>query len=163
MFRVIKASNEVHTYRNRRNPNKYVEVKKSSDGHSYVRQYMEWDTDQGKVKNYSGAKNPKQGRYSRATQSTISQILEDYDEITSTSNIIASSIIDEFALYIDGEYNYEGVHYFAVRDLDGQYFEIGDAIEIGEEIGYHVELHSDSELWVAAPEGDRRLLTNLFS
>ena len=88
----ITASQErgtVQTYRNRRNPNKYIEIKKGNDGHSYARQYMEWDTPEGKVKNYTGAKDAKRGRYSRARRDTISQMLEDYDEITSSSDIVS--------------------------------------------------------------------------
>lgn len=87
MFRVIVASNEIRTYQNRRNPNKFVEVKKASDGHSYIRQFMQWDTDQGTVKNYSGAIDAKRGRYHRATQRTINQILEDYDEIDNIDDL----------------------------------------------------------------------------
>lgn len=80
----VTASQErgtVQTYRNRRNPNKYIEVKKGNDGHSYARQYMEWDTPDGKVKNYTGAKDAKRGRYHRARRDTIDQMLEDYDAV----------------------------------------------------------------------------------
>lgn len=87
----------VQTYRNRRNPNKYIEVKKGNDGHSYARQYMEWDTPEGKVKNYAGAKDAKRGRYSRARRDTINQMLEDYDEITSSSDVVSiDSIVQKY-------------------------------------------------------------------
>ena len=95
LIKPVKASSQergtVQTYRNRRNPNKYIEVKKGNDGHSYARQYMEWDRPDGKVKNYTGAKDAKRGRYSRARRDTIDQMLEDYDAVTSSSDI---SIID---------------------------------------------------------------------
>ena len=75
------SEGSTRTYRNRRNPNKFIETKKSNDGHSYARQYMEWDTPEGKVRNYTGAKDPKRGRYSRANKSSREQMLEDYDEV----------------------------------------------------------------------------------
>ena len=86
----VTASQErgtVQTYRNRRNPNKYIEVKKGNDGHSYARQYMEWDSPNGKVKNYTGAKDAKRGRYSRARRDTIDQMLDDYDRIDDTPTL----------------------------------------------------------------------------
>lgn len=86
----VTASQErgtVQTYRNRRNPNKYIEVKKGNDGHSYARQYMEWDSPNGKVKNYTGAKDAKRGRYSRARRATIDQMLEDYDAVQSSETV----------------------------------------------------------------------------
>lgn len=84
----------VQTYRNRRNPNKYIEVKKGNDGHSYARQYMEWDRPDGKVKNYTGAKDAKRGRYSRARRDTINQMLEDYDSIESSSAVTSGFSFD---------------------------------------------------------------------
>ena len=89
MKRVISTSQErgtVETFRNRRNPNKYIEVKKANDGHSYARQYMKWDTPEGEVKNYTGAKDAKRGRYHRSTRQTIDQMLEDYDSVTSSTS-----------------------------------------------------------------------------
>lgn len=86
----VTASQErgtVQTYRNRRNPNKYIEVKKGNDGHSYARQYMEWDTPEGRVKNYTGAKDAKRGRYQRSRRDSIDQMLEDYDEVTCNSQV----------------------------------------------------------------------------
>ena len=77
----IQERGTVQTYRNRRNPNKYIEVKKGNDGHSYARQEWEWDTPEGKVKNYTGAKDAKRGRYSRTRRDTLDQMLEDYDRI----------------------------------------------------------------------------------
>lgn len=99
----ITASQErgtIETYRNRRNPNKYIEVKKGNDGHSYARQYMEWDTPDGAVKNYTGAKDAKRGRYFRARRATIDQMLEDYDAIES------STLLDEFMAYHEDPDNY---------------------------------------------------------
>ena len=91
------SEGSTRTYRNRRNPNKFIETKKSNDGHSYARQYMEWDTPEGKVRNYTGAKDPKRGRYSRANKSSREQMLEDYDEITSSSDIVSiDSIVKKY-------------------------------------------------------------------
>lgn len=69
-----------HTYQNRRNPNKFIETKKYNDGHTVARQYMEWDTPEGVVRNYNGSKTNR-GRYHRTTQHTRDMMLEDYDEI----------------------------------------------------------------------------------
>ena len=85
----VTASQErgtVNTYRNRRNPNKYIEVKKGNDGHSYARQYLKWDTPDGEVKNYMGARTSR-GRYFRHRRDSIDQMLEDYDEVTSSSDL----------------------------------------------------------------------------
>lgn len=85
----VLASQErgtVNTYRNRRNPNKYIEVKKGNDGHSYARQYLEWDTPNGKVKNYMGARTSR-GRYFRHRRDSIDQMLGDYDEVTCNSQV----------------------------------------------------------------------------
>lgn len=82
MKRYVRSSkDEVDTYVNRRNPNKYVEVKKYDDGHTVSRQYMKWDTPQGEVKNYTGARDAKRGRYFRTRKNTLNQILDDYDKI----------------------------------------------------------------------------------
>lgn len=85
----VLASQErgtVETYRNRRNPNKYIEVKKGDDGHSYARQYLKWDTPDGEVKNYMGARTSR-GRYFRHRRDSIDQMLEDYDEVTCNSQV----------------------------------------------------------------------------
>ena len=81
-----QESKEIRTYRNAENPNKFIEVKKDNSGHSYARQYMEWDTPEGTVKNYTGAKDPKRGRYSRVRKDTLDSMLEDYDEISSDTD-----------------------------------------------------------------------------
>lgn len=104
MKRVILANTNrepVKTYRNDRNPNKYVEVKKGNDGHSYIRQYMEWDTEDGKVKNYMGSKTNR-GKYHRTTQETINQILEDYTEVidNETENGEITQVISASKSYV---------------------------------------------------------------
>lgn len=91
MKRLIKAnenkpSDSIKTYRNNRNANKYIEVKEGDDGHHYMRQYMEWDSEGGHVKNYTGSKTNR-GRYSRARKSTIDQALEDYTEVVSSDDL----------------------------------------------------------------------------
>lgn len=81
---MVNAS-DVKTYRNKRNPNKYVEVKNENDGHTSARQYMEWDTPEGKVKNYNGSKS-RRGRYSRMRKDSVNELLQDYDEVTSSAD-----------------------------------------------------------------------------
>lgn len=78
--RKVSAST-VRTYRNRHNPNKYVEVKNENDGHTSARQYMKWDTHEGEVKNYNGSKS-RRGRYSRMRRDSVNDLLNDYDEVT---------------------------------------------------------------------------------
>ena len=78
MKRLIRTSEEVRTFRNKRNPNKFIETKKYDDGHTVARQYMQWeDTPNGRVRNYTGA---KRGRWFRHHQDTLNDILDDYDE-----------------------------------------------------------------------------------
>lgn len=152
MYRVIKASTEIRTFQNRQNPNKFVEVKKSNDGHSYMRQYMQWDTDNGTVKNYTGAKDAKRGRYSRATQQTINQVLEDYDEI---DTINSASDINDQIYYIDGERNYEGEHSFVIRRNDGQTIDnIGEVNDLIQATGYDATLFPTGCIWLHAPAED---------
>lgn len=69
------------TYQNRRNPNKFIETRKYSDGHTVARQYMKWDTPNGEVKNYTGAKDAKRGRFARVNKDTLQSMLDDYDQI----------------------------------------------------------------------------------
>lgn len=76
----VNASSDA-TYQNRRNPNKFIETRKYDDGHTVARQYMKWDTPNGEVKNYNGAKDAKRGRYSRVNKSTLDSMLEDYDQV----------------------------------------------------------------------------------
>lgn len=83
-MRIIKASSD-KTYQNKKNPNKFIETRKYDDGHTVARQYMKWETPDGEVKNYTGAKDAKQGRYHRASKATLDSMLEDYDEIETAS------------------------------------------------------------------------------
>lgn len=75
----------------------------------------------------------------------------------------SNSFTNTFDFCIDGERNYEGVHYYVVRDVDGKYFEIGDATELSKQIGYRVEIHDDSTLWVVAPKRDEDYLAEKLS
>ena len=90
--REIECSDDIRTYQNRRNENKFIETKKYNDGHTVARQYMKWNTPEGEVKNYSGAKDAKRGRWHRTRQHTRDMMLEDYDEITS-----AEYVADDFS------------------------------------------------------------------
>ena len=82
---VMSASEPDATYQNKKNPNKFIETKKYKDGHQVARQYMKWDTPEGEVKNYTGAKDAKRGRYFRTRKDTLNQMLEDYDEVESAT------------------------------------------------------------------------------
>lgn len=122
---VISASEPDATYQNKKNPNKFIETKKYKDGHQVARQYMKWDTPEGEVKNYTGAKDAKRGRYFRTRKDTLNQMLEDYDEVESATALdsrYGEREIEEIlppdtatAMYIDiaetypEYYEYEGI------------------------------------------------------
>lgn len=74
------AAEGYQLYRNNKNENKYIEVKKSKDGHTWMRQFMYWNMPEGTVKNYNGSKTNR-GRYHRVTLETLAKILEDYDSV----------------------------------------------------------------------------------
>ena len=113
------------TYVNKKNPNKFIEIKKYKDGNQVARQYMKWDTPEGEVKNYTGAKDAKRGRYFRTRKDTLNQMLEDYDEVESATALdsrYGEREIEEIlppdtatAMYIDiaetypEYYEYEGI------------------------------------------------------
>lgn len=88
MKRYIKSSATDRTFRNTRNPHKFIETRKYDDGHTVARQYMEWDTPDGKIKNYTGAKDAKRGRYFRARKDSLNSMLEDYEEIIDDYDVI---------------------------------------------------------------------------
>lgn len=71
---------ELKTYRNKRNANKFIQVKKYKSGNYYFRQFMHWETERGPVTNYMGIKN---GSFRRQGMRTLGQVLaEDYEEVT---------------------------------------------------------------------------------
>lgn len=74
-----------------------------------------------------------------------------------------TNFTNTFDFCIDGERNYEGIHYYVVRDINGKYFEIEDVTELSKQTGYRVELMDDSTLWIAAPEHDKRYLARKLS
>lgn len=88
---VTASEKSVKQYRNRRNPNKYIEVKDEGEGHQSARQYMKWDTSEGEVKNYNGSKSSR-GRYSRVRKDTLNQMLDEYDEVTSSEENLDDDI-----------------------------------------------------------------------
>ncbi len=103
-MKIYCSKDDIRTYQNRRNENKFIETKQYDDGHKYARQYMKWDTPYGEVKNYSGSKSNR-GRYHRVSQRSPDQMLEDYDDITKIYE----------AKYLDsaGDYRY---HYIYAPD-----------------------------------------------
>lgn len=79
--------------------------------------------------------------------------------------IISSSELDKFSLYVDGERNYEDVHYFVVKDMNNSKFLMRDAINLSDYLGRRIEYISDYELWVDASKSEKsqicRMLENL--
>lgn len=83
MKRYIRSNEykgELELYQNKKNKNKYIEVKKGNDGHTFFRQFMYWNTEDGPVKNYSGSKTNR-GRFHRETQASLNKILKDYRRV----------------------------------------------------------------------------------
>ncbi len=101
-FAIQSATEPDATYQNKRNPNKFIETKKYKDGHTVARQYMKWDTPNGEVKNYTGAKDAKRGRYFRTDKATLHDMLDDYDEIESTSQVFIFDGWDEPEMEFSG-------------------------------------------------------------
>lgn len=125
MKRYIKSSTPDATYQNKRNPNKFIETKKYNDGHRVARQYMKWDTPEGEVKNYTGAKDAKRGRYFRTRKDTLDQMLEDYDEVESCDNqyIASNDMVVDFELPDLDTYNDATELYIAICDAYPEYYE----------------------------------------
>lgn len=86
MKRYIRSAEESYTlYRNKRDENKYIEVRKLTDGHTEYRSFMFWNTDRGPVKNYYTSKSNK-GRWHRGSQESVRKILEDYIPVESVED-----------------------------------------------------------------------------
>ena len=156
--RSIEASQETYQlYQNKRNENKYIEVKKAKDGHTYYRQFMYWNTDRGPVKNYSGSKTNR-GRYHRTRLDSLEQVLEDYVPVedihieedvfestkTNKKSIKASEFVvtvgDVEEYYIEANNKEDALQYF----LDN-YAEPEDLEEYEDDPGY---------IWVRESEDD---------
>nr|DAH43198.1 MAG TPA: hypothetical protein [Caudoviricetes sp.] len=70
---------EFKTYQNKRNRNKFIQVKKYTCGNYYFRQFMHWETDRGPVTSYIGT---KRGRFVRNGMRTLGPVLsDDYEEV----------------------------------------------------------------------------------
>ena len=68
---------KTNTYVNKRNENKHLLVRRYDDGHTVVKQFMEWDNG---VRNYTGCRlHSRHGRFSRMRQTLLREVLEDYD------------------------------------------------------------------------------------
>lgn len=68
-------SAEVSTYRNRRNPNKIIDVKRTADRHYMWRQRMVFNNG---VENHIGT---CRGGFYRQSKATINEVLEDYEVV----------------------------------------------------------------------------------
>ena len=66
----------IKTYRNKRNENKYIDIKHTNDRHYMWRQRMSWSNG---VTNYIGG-HPK-GGFHRVRSSWFNQVMEDYEEV----------------------------------------------------------------------------------
>lgn len=74
----------IRVYRNRRNPNKHVEVHNDGHYHNALRQYMYWERNiitgelfSEPVKNVTG-----DGRLHRWKKENLNELLEDYELVT---------------------------------------------------------------------------------
>lgn len=86
MKRWIHSATTVDTYRNKKNPNKYVEVHKDGYGHRSAKQYMQWDE--------TGVTNPTgDGNLHRWRKDNMDELLEDYEEVESSIDISAAEIV----------------------------------------------------------------------
>ena len=71
---------KIRTYRNKRNGNQFIQVKKYACGNYYFRQFMHWETDRGSVTNFMGT---KRGVFVRNGMRTLGPVLrDDYEEVT---------------------------------------------------------------------------------
>lgn len=67
---------EIKSYRNKRNGNKYIDVKHTNDRHYMWRQRMSWSNG---VTNYLGGL-PK-GGFRRQNKKCMDEVLNDYEEV----------------------------------------------------------------------------------
>lgn len=87
MKRWIHSATEVKTYRNKRNPNKYLEVHKDGYGHQSAKQYMEWKE--------NGVNNPTgDGNLHRWRKGNIDELLEDYEEVQSSDQSAPGEVVE---------------------------------------------------------------------
>lgn len=68
-----KRKTTIKLYSNKRNPNKYIEVRNDGYSHNTVRQFMKWDN---RVKNLLGDK-----KLHRWRKENLTELLEDYEEV----------------------------------------------------------------------------------
>lgn len=136
MKKYIRSTSD-KTYQNTRNPNKFIETRKYDDGHTVARQYMKWDTPEGEVKNYTGAKDAKRGRYYRANKDTLNSMLEDYDEVESASDPLGMTD-EEYNEYFE-KYGPDYMKTDAYRAYEDAHYANGDRawkVHIGYDCGY---------------------------
>lgn len=89
-------------YRNNRDENKYIETRRTKDGHTEYRPFTYWDTNRGPVKNYQGSVTNR-GRWHRTSQASLSKMLEDYTE-ADTVNYNVRGVCPECGIRLnDGE------------------------------------------------------------
>ena len=71
---------EIKTYRNKRNPHKFIQMKKYACGNYYFRQFMHWDTERGPVTNFMSS---RRGAFVRNGVRTLGPVLrDDYELVT---------------------------------------------------------------------------------
>lgn len=79
---------KIRTYRNKRNPNKFIEVHNDGHYHNSVKQYMYWETNVitgerllKSVKNLLGDR-----KLHRWRKANLNELLEDYEEVKINEN-----------------------------------------------------------------------------
>lgn len=116
--RGVESKTEVDTYRNKRNPNKYVEVHRDGYGHRSAKQYMHWDeTD---LTNPTG-----DGNLHRWSKGNMDELLDDYEPVESDTfpaDVYDDAEEDDFTIFYDKE---EG-QFVARGEVDELY---GDSVD----------------------------------
>lgn len=97
----------IRKFRNRRNPNKFLEVHEDGYGHRSARQYMEWEE--------TGVKNPTgDGSLHRWRKDNMDELFDDYEEIESSSDFAGPYIDDSNAYFEPDRPDDEPDHLYVV-------------------------------------------------
>lgn len=123
MKRWIHSATEVKTYRNKRNPHKYLEVHDDGYGHRSAKQYMHW--------NSTGVTNPTgDDNLHRWRKGNLDELLDDYEQVggqqdqdldIEDEDLYSSTQLEASGIVADGTIQ-EGLQYHR----DGHAFEVID-------------------------------------
>lgn len=90
MKRMIRSETTVKTYRNKRNPNKKLEVHEDGYGHRSAKQYMHW--------NMNNVTNPTgDGNLHRWRKGNMDELLGDYEEEVDSCSDMPVQAANEYA------------------------------------------------------------------